>query len=69
MATNPADELVDLCHDVIAKCSNLKRAATQLHGVPTDRELELVRLMEEQARSVAERIASYASVLRGGRRK
>ena len=69
MATDLAAELADLRHDINAKCPNLKRAAAQLRGEATDRELKLVRLMEEQARSLAERIAAYAAMLRDGRRK
>ncbi len=69
MEPDLAAELADLRHDINAKCSNLKTAAAQLHGEATDRELKLVRLMEEQARSVAKRMAAYAAALRGGRRK
>lgn len=69
MATDPLAELADLRHEVNAKCPNLKTAAAQLRGENTDREHELVRLMEEQARSLAERFASYAAALRAGRRK
>jgi len=69
MATDLDAELADLRHDINAKCPNLKTAAAQLRGESTDRELELVRLMEEQARAVAERIAAYGAMLRDGRRK
>ncbi len=69
MATDPSAELADLRHDINAKCPNLKTAAAQLRGEATDRELKLVQLMEEQARSVAERIAAYGAMLRDGRRK
>lgn len=69
MAIDPAIELEDLRHDVNAKCGNLKTAAAQLRGESTEREFELSRLMEEQARVLAERVAAYAAALRGGRRK
>ncbi|MBI5247548.1 MAG: hypothetical protein HY923_10230 [Elusimicrobia bacterium] len=69
MATDLAAELVDLRHDINAKCPNLKTAAAQLRGEVTDKELKLVRLMEEQARSLTERIAAYGAMLRDGRRK
>lgn len=69
MATDLTAELADLRHDINAKCPNLKTAAAQLRGEATDRELKLVRLMEEQARAVVERIAAYGATLRNGRRK
>lgn len=68
MAIDLAAELADMRHDINAKCPNLKTAAAQLRGEATDRELKLVRLMEEQARSVAERIAAYGATLRAGRK-
>lgn len=59
MANDPA--LTDLLHDVNAKCTNLKRAAAQLRGEPTAEERELLRLMSEQARALADKIAAYES--------
>lgn len=69
MATDPKTELADLRHDVMAKCANFKTAAAQLRGESTAAELELVGLMEEQARALAERFAAYAARRRGGRGK
>ncbi|MEK7232920.1 MAG: hypothetical protein AAB268_03825 [Elusimicrobiota bacterium] len=69
MTTDHSAVLADLRHDVNAKCSNLKRAAANLRGESTDKELKLVGLMEEQARALAERFAAYAAALRGGHRK
>lgn len=69
MTIDPSIELADLRHDVKAKCGNLKTAAAQLRGESTEREFELARLMEEQARVLADRVATYAAAMRGGRRK
>ena len=58
MATDPRG-LRDLVHDVNAKCTNLKRAAAVLRGEPTAEELEFLKLMAEQSRSLADSIAAY----------
>lgn len=59
MATDPHQALADLVHDVNAQCTNLKRAAAVLRGEPTAEELEYLRLMVEQSRSLADGIAAY----------
>lgn len=68
MATDLAAALEDLRHDINGKCHNLTGAAAQLRGESTDKEIKLVRLMEDQARLIAERIAAYGAMLRNGRK-
>ena len=65
MATDPA--LSKLVHDVNGQCSNLKAAAAQLRGVDSEDELELLRLMSERARLLADGLAAYERARRSGR--
>lgn len=60
MANDSEGELADLRHDVLTKCSNLKAAVVQLKGRSSADELELVQLMRDQAREVADHLDSYA---------
>ena len=60
MANDSVGELADLRHDILAKCSNLKAAVVQLKGRSTADELELIRLMQDQARDVSDRLDAYA---------
>lgn len=69
MAIDPAAELADLRHDIYSKCTNLKAAAARLRGESTEAELELLKLMSEQARSLADSLAAYETGRRGDRRK
>jgi 1,2-phenylacetyl-CoA epoxidase catalytic subunit len=66
VATDPA--LAKLKHDVNGQCANLKAAAAQLSGEDSEDELELLRLMSERARVLADGIAAYEKSRRGGRK-
>lgn len=68
IANDRAAELSDLRHDVVTKCMNIKTAVIELRGTATADELELVALMSDQARELAERIDAYAAA-RGLRAK
>lgn len=69
MATDSPGELADLRHDVMAKCTTLKTAVAQLRGDSAKADLDLLDLMEQQARSLAEVLGTYAAKQRGeGRR-
>ncbi|MFI5363166.1 MAG: hypothetical protein ACHQ49_14460 [Elusimicrobiota bacterium] len=61
------DALGRLRHDVNGTCANLKSAAALLKGEASADELELLRLMTQQARSMADSIAAYEA-RRGGER-
>ncbi len=58
-----------LVHDINGKCTNLKSAAALLSGMASPKELELLRLMSEQSRSLADAISAYESQQRGLRPK
>lgn len=64
MENDPAEALASLVHDVKSTCSNLKCAAERLRGDSTNDELELLALMSEQARSLADAIAAYETARR-----
>jgi len=57
MATDSG--LRGLIHDINAKCWNLKTAAEILHGKPPAEELRLLKLMKDQSRVLADKIAAY----------
>ena len=59
--------LSTLVHDVNGKCANLKSAAALLRDAPAKDELELLALMSQQARSLADAIAAYEALRRGER--
>lgn len=69
MEIDPRRELADVRHDINSKCANLKTAAAQLSGESTSEELELLALMDEQARALAQRISAYAAMRAAGPRK
>lgn len=52
--------LKKLVHDVNSKCSSLKGAAALLKDAPPAERAELLKLMAEQARSLAEALAKPA---------
>ena len=63
------DLLSRLKHDVNGQCASLKSAAALLKGEPSADELELLRLMSEKARALADAISAYAAARRGERPK
>ena len=67
MGNDRSNSLSSLLHDVVAKCSNLKNAAALLREEPADGELELLALMVQQARSLADDISAYETARRGRR--
>lgn len=48
-----------LIHDVNSKCSSLKDAAKLLPGSPAAERRELLALMVQQARALAEALAAF----------
>jgi hypothetical protein len=69
MGTDRADSLGRLVHDVNGKCAHLKSAVALLRGEDSREELELLGLMVQQARSLAEALSAYESVRKSGPRK
>lgn len=53
------DALTSLVHDIKGKCANLTSAAAMLRGEASKEEHELLRLMNQQARSLADEISAY----------
>lgn len=61
--------LSHLVHDINGKCANLKSAAALLRGEASKKELELLGLMSQQARFLADAISAYEALRRGERSK
>lgn len=57
--TTAGEELESLIHDMNSKCGSLKTAITLLRTAPPEERQELLGLMKQQARSIAEDIAAF----------
>lgn len=57
-AAGPQNSLDDLIHDVNSKCSSLKNAAALLRKASESEKRELLTLMAQEARTLAESLAN-----------